>query len=69
MYSTNKDKTAVIDPSYHWMPISTAPLGKKVQLINEAAGVATYGQVNGSKEQFFTHWAPLPTFEKYKGVF
>lgn len=66
MYSTNKDRTTVIDPSYHWQPISTAPLGKKVQLINEAAGVATYGQVNGSKEQFFTHWAPLPTFAKVK---
>lgn len=65
MYPTNKDRTTVIDPSYHWQPISTAPLGKKVQLINEAAGVATYGQVNGTKEQFFTHWAPLPTFAKH----
>lgn len=66
MYPTNKDRTAVIDPSYHWQPISTAPLGKKVQLINEKAGVAVYGSVNPLNEQFFTHWAPLPTFVKVK---
>lgn len=66
MYPTNKDRTTVIDPSYHWQPISTAPLGKKVQLINKDAGVAIYGQANASKEQFFTHWAPLPTFGKVK---
>lgn len=66
MYPTNKDRTTVIDPSYHWQPISTAPLGKKVQLINKDAGVAVYGQANASKEQFFTHWAPLPTFGKVK---
>lgn len=64
MYPTNKDRTTVIDPSYHWQPISTAPFGKKVQLINKDAGVAVYGHVNATKEQFFTHWAPLPTFEK-----
>ena len=66
MYPTNKDRTAVIDPSYHWQPISTAPLGKKIQLINEKAGVAVYGSVNPLNEQFFTHWAPLPTFVKVK---
>lgn len=66
MYPTNKDRTTVIDPSYHWQPISTAPLGKKVQLINKAAGVAVYGSVNPLNEQFFTHWAPLPTFVKVK---
>ena len=66
MYPTNKDRTTVIDPSYHWQPISTAPLSKKVQLINEAAGVAVYGSVNPLNEQCFTHWAPLPTFAKVK---
>lgn len=61
--TSNKDQTTVVDREYHWLPISIAPLGKKIQLINEAAGVATYGIV-GTEESFFTHWAPLPTFRK-----
>lgn len=60
----NKDKTAVIDTGYFWIPITDqTPRGTKMQLINKAAGAHTSG-VLGTNEQFFDHWAPLPTFMK-----
>lgn len=58
------DRAAVVDPDYFWRRIdSGAPLGAKVQLINERSGVAVYG-VLSAKESFFTHWAPLPKFRR-----
>jgi hypothetical protein len=63
--SSNVDNTrvALVDRGYHWNPInSSAPQGSKMQLINRRFGVAIYGSIN-SREQFFTHWAPLPTFK------
>lgn len=55
-------RVALTDPGYHWQPINAAtPRGVKMQVINRYAGVAVQGSV-GSKESYFTHWAPLPTF-------
>lgn len=56
-------RVAVIDRGYHWRPIlPNTPRGGKVQLIHRWSGVAIYGTIS-SHEKFFTHWAPLPTFE------
>lgn len=56
----NKDGTAVVDTDYYWLPMSTCPLGGKVQLLSKH-GVAVYGEHFGKNESgFWTHWAPLP---------
>jgi hypothetical protein len=57
------DRAAVVDKGYHWRLIDErTPRGTKLQLVRRDAGVALYG-VLGSDNDFFTHWAPLPTFE------
>jgi len=57
------DRAAVVDKGYHWRLIDErTPRGTKLQLVRRDAGVALYG-VLGSDNEFFTHWAPLPTFE------
>jgi hypothetical protein len=62
-FKTNSDKSAVVDPTRHYMPIDKdTPRGSKVLMINRSARVATIGSI-GTHETFFTHWAPLPTFE------
>ena len=62
--TTNTAGTVAIDKGYHWRPIDAdTPLGVKLQLINRRYGVATYGAVF-SHNSFWTHWAPLPSFEK-----
>lgn len=51
-----------VDKGYSWRPIDRFTLlGVKLQLINKAAGVATYGVLT-RKNVYWTHWAPLPTF-------
>lgn len=61
--NTNRDQTVAVDHSYHWQLITDqTPRGKKLQLINKNAGVATYGSL-GTEPSFWTHWAPLPTFK------
>jgi hypothetical protein len=56
-------KSAAVDHTYHWIPVGPdTPRGVKLQLINQAAGVATYGNYTG--KEHWTHWAPLPTFKK-----
>lgn len=60
----NHDNTrvALIDREYHWNVIDgSTPHGAKMQLISRPYGVAIYGSIS-SREKFFTHWAPLPTF-------
>jgi hypothetical protein len=59
----NSERNVAVDKTYYWQPIATCPRGVKVQLINRNYGVAVYGQYNG-KEGFWTHWAPLPVFNK-----
>jgi hypothetical protein len=62
--TTDSTKTAAIDRQYHWLPIDKdTPIGVKVQLINKAAGVASYG-AHKRGDTFYTHWSPLPTFKK-----
>ena len=64
MTDLDSSKTVAVDRAYHWRPIDKdTPRGVKLQLIHQAAGVATYGTVTGSRT-FWTHWAPLPTFQK-----
>ena len=53
---------AAVDQNYFWQPISTCPLGVKVQLLGKG-GVAMYGQYNW-RDGFYTHWAPLPKLKK-----
>lgn len=61
--TTDSTKSALVDHGYHWLPITSAtPRGVKLQLINRAAGVAIYGKL-GKDTDFWTHYAPLPTFE------
>lgn len=61
-YRTSSDKAAVVDDGNHWRPIDdSTPRGKKLHLINRAAGVACHGTL-GTTVFFWTHWAPLPTF-------
>jgi hypothetical protein len=62
--SSDRDNThvALIDKGYHWNLIGPqSPHGSKAQLVNRRYGVAIYGSIS-SRDQFFTHWAPLPTF-------
>ena len=55
---------ACVDTKYHWRPITAdTPRGVKLQLVNKPAGVAVYGKL-GTGNDFWTHWAPLPTFER-----
>lgn len=58
------DHAAVVNTDTKWIPIDArTPHGTKLQLINKPAGVAHYGQLH-SGDSFYTHWFPLPTFDK-----
>lgn len=52
-----------VDPNYYWRPMSTCPLGTKVQLLTKG-GIATHGKVGESLGCFhpdsFDGWTPLP---------
>lgn len=62
-YRESSDKAAVVAPGFHWIPIDeNTPRGCKLQLINKNSGVACYGSLD-TEVGFWTHWAPLPTFE------
>jgi hypothetical protein len=54
-------KPYVVDPSYYWRPLATAPLGKKLQLLTEG-GVAVHGVLTARdiREQWYRGWTPLP---------
>lgn len=53
----------VSDTEYHWREIATdpPPRGVKLQLIHQRYGVCAYGNYN--QYDYWTHWAPLPTFK------
>lgn len=58
-YKVNNAGSVAVATDYYWTPIGAdTPRGVKLQLLG-LGGVATYGQWNG-KDEFFTHWAPLP---------
>lgn len=62
-YRPTSTGAAIVAPGFRWLPIDDrTPRGCKLQLINRPAGVACYGNL-GTREDFFTHWAPLPVFE------
>ena len=62
-HKLNTDKTALVATDYYWLPIdANTPLGVKLLLINQGAGVATLGQY--FKTGHFTHYAALPKFKK-----
>lgn len=58
------DRSAAVDQNYFWKRIDKdTPKGVKLQLINRALGVASYGMYTGGV--YWTHWAPLPRFEEH----
>ena len=61
-FRPSTDRAAVVSDSVSWRPIDAdTPRGCKLQLINRSAGVAAYSTL-GTHPEFWTHWAPLPTF-------
>lgn len=60
--TVDSSRAAVVDKRYHWRPITReTPRGVKLQLIRASAGVAVYGNLT-ERDDWYTHWAPLPTF-------
>ena len=58
----NADKTVAVSQQVFWEPMSTCPIGVKVQLLG-AGGVATYGQyIRG--DGFWQGWAAVPARRK-----
>jgi len=58
-FKLNTEKTVAVCTDHYWLPISAdTPLGVKVLLLNERAGVATLGQYE--TDSYWTHWSPLP---------
>ena len=67
IFQLSTDSSTMVDPHYFWIPrVEVVPSSSgKVQLINRDAGCATYGNWN-QRDQFWTHWAPLPKFKPEK---
>lgn len=64
MTEINSNRTAAIDRNTKWIPIDeNTPRGVKLQLISKGNGVALYA-VYSPTNRFFTHYYPLPTFDK-----
>ena len=58
-YKLNTDRSAAVCTDHYWQPVSAdTPLGVKVLLLNERAGVATLGQYE--RDSYWTHWSALP---------
>ena len=57
-------KAAMVDKDYHWIDakVTPPPRGPKMLLIDRRLGVAVLGAWRDS--DYWTHWCPLPTFEK-----
>ena len=65
IHKLNSDKTAVVAPDVKWLPIDEhTPIGAKMQVIDKAQNIA-YIRVH-YKGDGFTHWFPVPTFDKDK---
>jgi len=55
--------TVLVATDFYWREIDAAtPLGLKLLLINQTAGVATLGQLV-NRGGYWTHWASLPVFK------
>lgn len=61
-YRINSSHTAAVSLEVPLQPMTTCPIGVKVQLYG-AGGVLVYGQWDG-KNTFFKAWAPLPYMPK-----
>lgn len=60
----NTERSVAINRDTKWIPIDEhTPRGVKLQVINRHAGVAQYGVLH-TNNTFYTHWFPLPTFDK-----
>lgn len=57
-----KHGEVAIDLDYFWQPISSCPVGVKVQLLG-IGGIAIYGKYDG-KDDFWTDWCPVPKRRK-----
>jgi hypothetical protein len=57
-WRTNGHATAAVSTQYTWLPIATAPKHLKCLLLNDASGVSTLAEYDGTL--FWTDWAPLP---------
>ena len=51
------DRVAAVAENIYWLPIETAPLGRKVLLLG-SGGVAMLGIYD--RDPFFVGWFPLP---------
>ena len=58
------DRAALVDTEFHWIKIEhrPPPISAKVLLINRDYGTAVIGIWD--RGQWWTHWAPLPTFRR-----
>ena len=64
MHKISSDGAALITTNCKWIPIDeNTPRGVKMMLINKKYGVAQVS-VYLNTDDYFTHWFPLPTFEK-----
>lgn len=60
-WAINSTRTAVVSRDVYWMPIDeSTPRNVKVLAINRyECGVAQIAEIR-NKENWFTHWFPLP---------
>lgn len=58
---TDSTHTAAVDPDYFWLPMSSCPVAKKVQLLTRGE-VAVYGKITEADRTgpSYLGWAPLP---------
>ena len=57
-FKLNNDRNVAVDLHSEWQPMTTCPLGAKVQLLG-MGGVAVYGVWNG-RDDFWVGWYPIP---------
>jgi hypothetical protein len=68
MIKPTSDRAAIVDTEFHWIDATEhpPPRGAKILCINRMQGIAVIG--SWLPTFGFTHWAPLPTFEKPKEI-
>lgn len=61
---TDSTGKASVDKGYKYQRITAdTPLNQKMILVNRASNVATFGTLAKVPHKYFTHWAPMPTFD------
>jgi hypothetical protein len=62
-YKLTNDGAAAVAPEVNWRKIdATTPLGTKMLLVSKLNGIATVS-IRRSQDGW-THWFPIPTFDK-----